>query len=174
LLLKYRNLTIRPWQPADRQAIATVISTVLAEYGLGWEPAGADRDVLEIEQYYLATGGAFWTICDQHGQVVGSAGYYPIARGHKAVEIRKMYVLPAYRGQGLGKFVLQELEKAIAAAGWQEIWVETASVLVEAVQLYEKSGYQPSEGVETMRCDRVYFKHISTTFPLPETPSIFT
>jgi putative acetyltransferase len=157
-MLTYRNLTIRSWQPSDRQPIATVISTVLAEYGLGWEPAGADRDVLEIEQYYLATGGAFWTICDQQGQVIGSAGYYPIARGSKAVEIRKMYVLPAYRGQGLGKFVLQELEKAIVTQGWQEIWVETASILVGAVKLYENNGYLPRTGVETARCDRVYCK----------------
>jgi putative acetyltransferase len=157
-MLIYLNLTIRPWQPSDRQHIATVISTVLAEYGLGWEPEGADRDVLEIEQYYLATGGAFWTICDQQGKVVGSAGYHPIARGNKAVEIRKMYILPAYRGQGLGKFVLQELEKAIAHQGWQEIWVETASVLAEAVKLYENNGYVLSTGVETARCDRVYFK----------------
>jgi putative acetyltransferase len=157
-MLIYLNLTIRPWQPSDRQHIATVISTVLAEYGLGWEPEGADRDVLEIEQYYLATGGAFWTICDQQGKVVGSAGYHPIARGNKAVEIRKMYILPAYRGQGLGKFVLQELEKAIAHQGWQEIWVETASVLVEAVKLYENNGYVLSTGVETARCDRVYVK----------------
>jgi putative acetyltransferase len=157
-MLIYLNLTIRPWQPSDRQHIATVISTVLAEYGLGWEAEGADRDVLEIEQYYLATGGAFWTICDQQGKVVGSAGYHPIARGNKAVEIRKMYILPAYRGQGLGKFVLQELEKAIAHQGWQEIWVETASVLAEAVKLYENNGYVLSTGVETARCDRVYFK----------------
>jgi putative acetyltransferase len=165
LLLTYCNYTIRPWQPIDRQPIATVISTVLAEYGLGWEPAGADRDVLAIEECYLATGGAFWTICDPAGQVIGSAGYYPIARGHRAVEIRKMYILPAHRGQGLGKFVLQELEKAITAQGWQEIWVETASVLVEAVRLYESSGYLPSTGVETLRCDRVYVKYLNRPLP---------
>jgi putative acetyltransferase len=154
----YQDFIIRPWQPADRQAIATVISSVLAEYGLGWEPAGADRDVLEIEKYYLATGGAFWTICNQQGQVIGSAGYYPIERGPKSVEIRKMYLLPTYRGQGLGKFVLQALEKAIVAQGFQEIWIETASVLVAAVKLYENNGYLPSTGVETARCDRVYHK----------------
>jgi putative acetyltransferase len=69
-----------------------------------------------------------------------------------------MYLLPSVRGSGIGKFLLQQLEAAIAAKGFQTIWVETASVLTEAVKLYEKYGYQPATDVETPRCDRVYVK----------------
>jgi putative acetyltransferase len=156
----YRNFTIRPWMALDRQAVAAVVGQVLAEYGLDWEPEGADRDVLAIEEYYLATGGEFWTLLNDAGQVIGSAGYHPISRADAAVEIRKMYLLAAYRGQGLGRYVLGELEKSIKFRGFQEIWIETASVLTEAVQLYENSGYLPSSGVETARCDRVYVKHL--------------
>jgi putative acetyltransferase len=159
--MEYLDFTIRPWEVADRQAIAEVIGTVLAEYGLSWEPEGADRDVLEIEQYYLETGGEFWTLLNAAGQVIGSAGYHPISRSVGAVEIRKMYLLKADRGQGLGRYVLGELEKAIKSRGFTEIWVETASVLQEAVQLYENSGYAASSGVETLRCDRVYVKKLT-------------
>jgi putative acetyltransferase len=163
-MLSYRNFTIRPWQVADRSAVAEVISTVLAEYGLHWEPEGADRDVLEIEKYYLATSGEFWTLLNATGQVIGSAGYHPSNRQEQrsAVEIRKMYLLSAYRGQGLGRFVLEKLEDSIRSRGFQEIWIETASILVEAVQLYENSGYLPSSGVETARCDRVYVKPLDS------------
>jgi putative acetyltransferase len=159
----YQNFTIRPWQPVDREAVAEVIGTVLAEYGLGWEPKGADRDVLEIEKYYLETGGEFWTLLNAAGQVIGSVGYHPITRQQQgaAVEIRKMYLLSAYRGQGLGRYVLGKLEESIKAHGFQEIWIETASVLKEAVQLYENSGYLPTSGVETARCDRAYIKQLS-------------
>jgi putative acetyltransferase len=157
--LIYQDFVIRPWQPADRLAIAAVIGTVLAEYGLGWEPELADRDVLEVEKYYLDSGGEFWSI-EQQGQIVGSAGYYPIDRGNQAVEIRKMYLLPTTRGQGLGRFLLAELERSIAQQNFREIWVETATVLAEAVRLYETSGYLPATGVETARCDRVYVKYL--------------
>ena len=157
--LIYQDFLMRPWQPADRQAIAAVIGTVLAEYGLGWEPEQADRDVLEIEKYYLESGGEFWTV-EQQGQIVGSGGYYPIERGHQAVEIRKMYLLPTSRGRGLGRFLLAELERSIKQKNFQEIWVETATVLAEAVQLYESSGYLPATGVETARCDQVYVKYL--------------
>jgi putative acetyltransferase len=150
---------VRDWQPADRQAAADVIRTVLAEYGLGWEPTGADRDVLEVESAYQQAGGEFWVV-EQAGQIVGTAAYYPIGRSPNAVEIRKMYLQRSVRGQGLGRLLLTQLEGAIAQAGYTAIWIETASVLREAVQLYARSGYQPATGVETDRCDLVYCKAI--------------
>jgi putative acetyltransferase len=155
----YQNFVIRAWEPRDREPAAAIIRDALKEYGLPWEPAGADRDVLQVETFYTAVGGEFWVI-EQQGQLVGTSAYYPVERGEKAVEIRKMYLSPEVRGKGLGKYLLQQLEKAIANRGFQEIWIETASVLKEAVQLYERNGYQPATGVETKRCDRVYVKQV--------------
>jgi putative acetyltransferase len=169
--MNYRDYIIRPWQSTDRQAAAAVIRSCLAEYGLGWEADGADRDVVEVETFYLVRGasptenrgGEFWVV-ESQGQIVGTSAYYPIARGKNAVEIRKMYLLPIARGQGLGRYLLGELERSIAAQGYREIWIETASVLKEAVQLYETSGYESATGVETTRCDRVYVKSINPNF----------
>jgi putative acetyltransferase len=156
----YQDYLIRDWQERDRSAAANVIAQVLQEYGLSWEPTGADRDVLEVESAYLNAGGEFWVI-ERQGQIVGTGAYYPIARGNKAVEVRKMYLLPAVRGRGLGKYLLRQLESAIASKGFQEIWLETATVLNEAVLMYEKSGYKSETGVETKRCDRVYVKRLA-------------
>ncbi|MFM2430420.1 MAG: hypothetical protein RLZZ511_1633 [Cyanobacteriota bacterium] len=155
----YRTFLIRSWEPRDREAAAEVIRVALAEYGLGWEPIGADADVLQIETAYWAKGGQFWVV-EQAGEIVGTAAFYPIDRGNRAVEIRKMYLRADVRGQGLGRYLLTQLEQTIAAEGYQQIWVETASVLREAVQLYETSGYQPGTEVETKRCDRIYLKQI--------------
>lgn len=156
---QYRDFLIRDWEEGDLFAAAELIGSVLAEYGLSWEPRGADRDVLEVEECYQRAGGEFWVI-EHLGQVVGTGAYYPVHRGEKAIEIRKMYLLPPARGLGLGKYLLQQLEVAIAARGFQQIWIETVNVMVEAVKLYESNGYQPATGVETARCDRVYVKFL--------------
>ena len=156
---QYKTFLIRSWQPCDRAIAAHLIQSVLTEYGLGCEPCGADLDVYEVEKYYQQTGGEFWVV-EQNTKLVGTAGFYPIQRGIKAVEIRKMYLLSEVRGKGLGKFLLLELERTIKEKGFKEIWIETASVLQEAVKLYEKYGYQPTTGVETKRCDLVYKKEI--------------
>jgi putative acetyltransferase len=157
--LLYQKFIIRDWETKDRIPAATVISSVLSEYGLGWEADGADREVLEVEEYYLKAGGEFWVI-EHQNKILGTGAYYPIKRGENAVEIRKMYLLPEFRGLGLGKYLLQQLELAIEKRGFKQIWIETASVLKEAVKLYENNGYIPATGVETKRCDRVYVKYL--------------
>ncbi len=156
---KYGEFLVRDWRKEDRSSAAAVIKTVLEEYGLPWQPKLADRDVIEVESAYLNAGGEFWVV-EQNATIVGTAAYQPIARGQSAVEIRKMYLLPEVRGKGLGKYLLAQLEKAIAIKEYQEIWLETASILKEAVKLYELSGYQSADGVETERCDLVYRKQL--------------
>jgi putative acetyltransferase len=158
-MYQYQDFIIRNWQESDRTLASQVISSVLSEYGLPWQPEEADKDVLQIEAYYLATGGEFWVV-EQEYQIVGTAAYYPINRGEKAVEIRKMYLLPKVRGLGLGKLLLQQLETVIASRGFEQIWIETVSILTEAVKLYESHGYLPTTGVETSRCDLVYVKYL--------------
>ena len=169
MLEHYQDYLIRSWQPDDRLAAAAVIKSALAEYGLGWEPDGADRDVLAVEEYYLDREGEFWVI-ESQGDIIGTSADYtclhqanlPPNRGNNAVEIRKMYLSPKVRGQGLGKYLLGALERAIFARGYQEIWIETASILAGAVKLYEANGYLPATGVETARCDRVYVKKLTS------------
>ena len=98
---------------------------------------------------------------ERDGEIVGTGGYHPIKRGQNAVEIRKMYLLPAARRQGLGRYLLLHLEQAAANNGYEQAWVETATALEAAVRLYERNGYQPMSGVETERCDKVYCKAIA-------------
>lgn len=157
---RYQNLLIRDWQNNDRDIAAAVIQTVLKEYGLPWQPELADRDVIDVELAYLDIGGEFWVV-EENSAIVGTAAYQPISRGENAVEIRKMYLLPQVRNRGLGRYLLQELEKAIAIKDYQEIWIETASVLKEAVVLYERNGYQPANDIKTQRCDLAYLKRLN-------------
>jgi putative acetyltransferase len=162
---QYQNYLIRSWQPGDRLDAAKVIENALTEYGLGWEPQGADRDVLAVEEYYLDRGGEFWVI-ENNGIIIGTSAYYPYLitstepenRCDRAIEIRKMYLHPNVRGKGLGRYLLGKLEQAIFDRGYREIRIETASVLTSAVKLYESNGYQPVPEVETLRCDRAYVK----------------
>lgn len=155
----YQDFLIRDWQKRDRDSAANVIHQVLLEYGLPWQPESADRDVIDVESAYLEQGGEFWVV-EAQDKIVGTAAYYPIKKGNNAVEIRKMYLLSEVRRKGLGKHLLKQLEIAIENRGFQEIRLETASVLTEAVSLYEQYGYETAREVETNRCDLAYIKKI--------------
>jgi len=57
------------------------------------------------------------------------------------VEIKRMYVKPEYRGQGVAKTVLIKLEQWAEELGIKSCVLETGMNQPEAIQLYLKTGY---------------------------------
>ena len=57
------------------------------------------------------------------------------------VEVKRMFVLPAYRGKGIGLMVLNELEKWAAELNYTACILETGKKQPEAIRLYQKAGY---------------------------------
>ncbi|MGN6478864.1 GNAT family N-acetyltransferase [Luteibacter sp.] len=58
------------------------------------------------------------------------------------VELKYMYVLPACRGMGLGKQMLEALEAQVRSAGGRLVRLETGTAQLESIELYERSGYR--------------------------------
>jgi putative acetyltransferase len=152
----------RLWRPEDREAVCTLIKSILESYGLNYEPNGADEDAALVEEYYFnGKRGEFWVVQNIQGEIVGSSAFYESQRKGKCVEIRKMYLLPDVRGKGLGKTLLLLMERRIKKKGYDMIYLETASVLKEACIMYKKAGYKEVDGVETARCDMLMYKFTS-------------
>jgi putative acetyltransferase len=58
------------------------------------------------------------------------------------VEVKRMYVLPACRGLGLGRQLLDALEAEIARSGGRLVRLETGTMQTEALELYARAGYR--------------------------------
>ena len=58
------------------------------------------------------------------------------------VEIKRMFVLPEYRGKGIAFEILRQLEKWAAELNNTESILETGKKQPEAIALYQKSGYK--------------------------------
>jgi GNAT superfamily N-acetyltransferase len=56
-------------------------------------------------------------------------------------EIKRMFVLPAWRGRGLARTMLAALEGSAAAAGRGRAILETGTPQSEAIRLYVAAGY---------------------------------
>ena len=57
-------------------------------------------------------------------------------------ELKYMYVLPACRGMGLGKQMLDALERQVRATGGTLVKLETGTAQTESIELYERAGYR--------------------------------
>jgi len=59
-----------------------------------------------------------------------------------AAEVKRMFVHPSYRKQGIAATVLSELENWAAELGFSQTVLETGKKQPEAIALYQKSGYK--------------------------------
>jgi GNAT superfamily N-acetyltransferase len=60
------------------------------------------------------------------------------------MEIKRMYVRPDYRGQGIATAILSELENWSKELGYRYCVLETGRNQPEAIALYKKNNYQVS------------------------------
>lgn len=99
-----------------------------------------DRELGELEREYGPPRGAALLVW-QHGTPVGVAGIRPLEDG--VAELKRMYLRPEARGQGLGRRLAEALVAAARRLGYQRIRLDTdADLMPGAVALYRSLGFR--------------------------------
>jgi putative acetyltransferase len=153
------EFNIRAAVNGDAVNIKALIFGILGEYGLSSDPESTDKDLDDIERSYANNNGMFDVIINPDGNIIATTGIFRI--NETTCELRKMYLMKEYRGIGLGRYLLDHSIDAAKKLGYKKIILETASVLKEAIGLYEKYGfkrYQPEH--LSKRCDQTYYLSI--------------
>ena len=78
-------------------------------------------------------------ICYVEEKPIGCGAFKVYSPGK--AEIKRMFVLPAYRGQGVGLNILQQLELWASELKYSKCVLETGIKQPEAITLYKKAGY---------------------------------
>jgi putative acetyltransferase len=128
-------VVIRP-ERADHPQVVALLAELDAYLGALYEPEA--NHILSIDEL-LAPEVSFF-VASQGERIVGT-GAARCLPGEAYGEIKRMYVDPALRGQRLGARLLTTLEGAVRAQGLSLARLETGAEQVEAVRLYERSGY---------------------------------
>lgn len=76
-------------------------------------------------------------------QSMGCAALRPIDR--KVCELKRMFVSPQFRGQGVGKALARELIKDAQTIGYECMRLDTGNSLIAAIRLYESLSFQHIE-----------------------------
>jgi GNAT superfamily N-acetyltransferase len=104
----------------------------LERYGPGDEMASTDAHQFE------PPGGLF-VVAVEAGVTVAGGGFR--RHGEGVCEVKRMWTHPAHRRRGLAAAVLDVLEDAAAAAGYERLVLETGPRQPEAAAMYERRGY---------------------------------
>ena len=82
-------------------------------------------------------------ICYENNIAVGIGAYKEFEPN--VVEIKRMYTLPEYRGKGIAKAILSELEAWAREENYTTSILETGFLQLDAIGLYQKLGYEITE-----------------------------
>jgi len=144
--------TLRTITRAEGTVVQAMIFEVLREYNLAPDPADTDADLADLQQFYRS---GWFAVLEWEEQIVGSIGLLPVAEG--VLELRKMYLRRAYRGRGWGRLLLERALQEASRLGTRKITLGTATVLVEAIGLYEQFGFQRThDSHAAARCDQAW------------------
>ncbi|WP_291127974.1 GNAT family N-acetyltransferase [Flavobacterium sp. UBA7682] len=97
-------------------------------------------------------------VCYENDLAVGIGAYKEY--DSETAEIKRMYTLPEYRGKGIAKAIVTELELWAKEEGYQFAILETGYLQKDAIGLYQKLGYEIIDnfgqyiGVENSVCMR--------------------
>ena len=138
------SIEIRLAESEDAAAIAFLLAEAFAEYlplytaeGYAATAIGREEVVRRIEEgpVWLALGGEL---------ILGTISV--VLKGG-SLYLRGMAVLPAARGQRIGKLLLAHVEKFAASKGVRRLFLSTTPFLDRAIRLYEHFGFRrTSEG----------------------------
>ena len=137
------TISIREIKAADNQAIKKLVLDILAEFELHGEGyAGVDAELEDMHNAYLDHLSADYVV-QQQGVLIGVGGFAPLAGTEPGTvaELRKMYFLPTYRGQGLGQQLIDRCLSAAASCGYVGMYLETVPAMKAAQALYQKNGF---------------------------------
>lgn len=148
------KLVIRNAAGGDLMEIRRLVRDVLREYGLPYDDRVLDTDLRDLDEAYWLNGGSFEVLQESGGAIVGTLGL--ASKGPRICELRRMYLLPRWRGAGLGKALLSRGIDKARSMGFEVMVLETAASMDAARALYSSFGFERTDDSPgDCGCDRV-------------------
>jgi len=103
------------------------------------------RDSKEMfAREYFGEGSGLW-LASEGPKTVGCIALRPLPQFPQAGEVKRLYVRPEGRGQGIAAQLLEALEEYARGFGYRTLYLDSKDDLTPAVRFYERHGYEICE-----------------------------
>ncbi|MBR43890.1 MAG: GNAT family N-acetyltransferase [Gemmatimonadetes bacterium] len=96
-------------------------------------------EIESLPEPYVEPRGAI-LMASLNTQPVGCVALAPFNE-HRTCEMRRLYVLPEARGQGIGRTLVEQIMEVARGLGYRVMRLDTAPELAVAIGLYEELGF---------------------------------
>ena len=141
-------IQIRPAREDDIPAVKQIILAVaynifgfdgtLEESIRHFESLGIFEDLENVQTHYFQNNGVF-LVAVEGEQVIGSGALRKL--DNKTAELKRMWLLEEYHGQGVGYRLLKQLLDFAHKKGYIRIRLQTSPEQTRALEFYRKVGF---------------------------------
>lgn len=141
-LTKTEPIVVRCIEPEDNAAVAQVIRSSVIEHGAPLVGTIYDDPHTDtMYQTFKEKNAEYWVI-EHDGVILGGGGFYPtIGLPEGYAELTRLHFSPEARGKGIGKYLLQLIEKRAAKLGYTHMYLVSYPFFGKAISIYERYGY---------------------------------
>jgi carbonic anhydrase len=144
--------------PADMQAARALFVDYQRWLGVDLCFQGFTEELASLPGDYAPPAGRL-LLARVDGQPVGCVALRPFDDGR--CEMKRLYVLPAHQGLGLGRRLVEAIVAAARTIGYRSMVLDTLDTMQAAIALYRAHGFRdipayrfnPLPGARFMQCD---------------------
>lgn len=145
------------YSPPHRQKLLTFFAEVFHELGRDFDSISKDGDLADIAAAYQHSGGEFWMLRNGvEGPVLGTIALRRL--DDDCAELKRFYLLEAWRGRGLGKRLLETAITHARDQGFARVRLDTTLKSEEAIRLFEATGFTRIERYNDDRFAGLFFE----------------
>lgn len=150
---------MRKYYPKDKDYIIQMIDRIYEEYGEVIYLEGTDRDLLDIDNYYIYQHGEFWieTAPEDKSKIIGSIAVKRDADNQFLGWLKRFYLLSEYRGTGLAKKMHNTVMEWCRLNKISKIHLWSDTRFTRAHFFYNKHGYE-QKGMRIMNNGRIPYQ----------------
>lgn len=132
-------MRIRPAVAAETSQIVELVTRILTQEFPEDQVAYSMEDLERLGETYGAPGCTF-LVAEVGGRVVGTCGVK--ADGTQTAVLRRLFVDPSHRAQGIGTQLLRQAVAFCRQQGFREAVIRTSSRMEKAIRLCRGLGFE--------------------------------
>jgi putative acetyltransferase len=129
---------------ADFAAVRDLWREYWKSLGLPDDFQGFGEESKGLPGVYGTVGGAL--LLAESRRETTPAGTIALRRlNDRSGEVKRLYLRPAFRGRGLGRYLLENVIERARAIGYEALYADTLPSMTDALALYERMGFERVE-----------------------------
>jgi ribosomal protein S18 acetylase RimI-like enzyme len=127
---------------SDTQAVRQLFEQYAASLAIDLGFQNFERELVSLPGDYSPPRGALFLV-RADGSPVGCVGLRPFSES--VGEIKRLYVVPAFRGRGFARSLVLEAIAAARRIGYSALVLDTLASMHPAIALYESFGFERTD-----------------------------